>query len=119
MGECEMAPPTLKWCVCPVCGLAGSAPEGFSYCRRHGEHPIVEEAPSAPLTAIEIVLGRRILNPPPSLNDWLRQNHCLGLGLVLGRDGGMALGASFPHSIKVKGTSQRPSRERVTSERLI
>lgn len=72
--------PALQWHVCPVCGLAGWAGEGFSYCRQHGEQPETpfaaldepeEMTPTTPdgrpLTMIEIVLGRQILGEPPSL----------------------------------------------------
>jgi hypothetical protein len=31
--------PTLRWHVCPQCGLAGWAREGFGYCRLHSERP--------------------------------------------------------------------------------
>jgi hypothetical protein len=31
--------PTLLWHVCPRCGLAGWAREGFGYCRLHSERP--------------------------------------------------------------------------------
>lgn len=65
--------PTLKWHICPVCGLAGWAREGFGYCRIHGEQDPDETLPRSPPTAIEVVLGRQILKDPPSLRDWIKR----------------------------------------------
>ena len=63
----------LEWHVCPKCGLAGWAPEGFSYCRLHGKQDPDQALPSSPPTAIEIALGRRIFEDPPCLSDWIKR----------------------------------------------
>jgi hypothetical protein len=78
--------PTLKWHVCPVCGLAGWAREGFGYCRLHRERAATPFAgrekreegtltspDGRPLTMIEIVLGRIILKAPPGLHDRIQR----------------------------------------------
>ena len=60
------------WHVCPACGLAGPVdrPDGF-YCLLHSQADVEASPSDDNLTAIERVLGRKILQDPPSLRDWI------------------------------------------------
>jgi hypothetical protein len=70
--EPPIVAPAPEWHVCPVCGLAGLAKPGFSYCRLHGD-PGPETLNDRQLTEIEIRLGRVILREPPRLGDWIKR----------------------------------------------